>query len=79
MPTIHTLHKSITEMDRVNVFNLIEEIKVRRKVPTKTVEQKEKIAKVKKPKTSDPLTLAKSLNADEKEKLKQALLSLMNS
>jgi len=79
MPTIHTLHKSITEMDRVNVFNLIEEIKVRRKVPTKTVEQREKIVKSKKPKTSDPLALAKSLNADEKEKLKQALLSLMNS
>jgi len=79
MPTIHTLHKSITEMDRVNVFNLIEDIKIRRRVPTKTVAEKVKITKAKKPKTSDPLTLAKSLNSEDKEKLKQALLSLMNS
>ena len=79
MPTIHSLHISITEMPRSDAFNLIEKSRERRKVSTKTVEQKVKLTKAKQPKTNDINIIAKSLTSAEKEKLKQALLELMNN
>ena len=73
MPKINTLHKSITELPRSEVFDLITAIRLRRIAPPKNPVKKKKTA-TRRPKTTDPLTLFKSMSAADKQALKNALM-----